>query len=247
MREVRIGCSGWSYRDWRGGTFYPAGLRTADWLRHYASRFDTVELNTTFYRLPARSMVRRWAAEVPEHFRFAVKVSRYLTHVMRLTDTAKHLGLLLDRLAPLLDADKVGPFPWQLPPTFRRDDERLAAALDELPRGLRHAFEFRDPSWFDNTVFELLRSHDVALVIGDRPEVSSFQSRTVTTDLTYLRFHHGTRGRRGNYSPAELDEWAHWIGGVLPHAAVWAYFNNDWEGFAPANATTLREGLTGLG
>ena len=243
MRERRIGCSGWSYQHWRDGVFYPAGLRAGEWLRYYAGRFDTVELNTTFYRLPARPMAERWAREVPGHFRFAVKVSRYLTHVVRLADTARHFALLLDRLEPLLAAGKAGPFLWQLPPTFARDDKRLAAALGELPPELRHAFEFRHESWFADEVFALLRHHGVALVIGDRPEVRGFQCRVVTTDFTYLRFHHGSRGRRGNYSPAELDEWAGWIGALPPDVAVWAYFNNDWEGFAPANAEGLEARL----
>jgi uncharacterized protein YecE (DUF72 family) len=239
VRELRIGCSGWSYQHWRDGVFYPRRLRAADWLRHYAGRFDTVELNTTFYRLPTRAAARRWAVEAPDGFCFAVKVSRYLTHIVRLADAAAHLGLLLERLEPLLGAGKAGPFLWQLPPTFQRDDDRLAAALEQLPRGLRHAFEFRDPSWFTGDVLDLLRTHDVALVIGDRPEVRDFQSRAVTTDFTYLRFHHGTRGRRGNYSPAELEEWACWIESLPAGVGVWAYFNNDWEGFAPANAAAL--------
>lgn len=239
MRELRIGCSGWSYQHWRDDVFYPRGLKAADWLRHYAGRFDTVELNTTFYRLPARSAAVRWVQETPGGFSFAVKVSRYLTHIVRLADAAAHLGLLLERVDPVLAAGKSGPFLWQLPPTFHRDDRRLAAALEQLPRGLRHAFEFRDPSWFADDVLDLLRKHEVALVIGDRPEVKDFQSRAVTTDFTYLRFHHGSRGRRGNYSPAELDEWARWIERLPPHVDVWAYFNNDWEGFAPANAAGL--------
>jgi len=237
--ELRIGCSGWSYEQWRNGVFYPPELPASGRLRHYAHSFDTVELNTTFYRLPTTSAAGRWAAEAPDGFRFAVKVSRYLTHVVRLADAGRHLGLLLERLEPLLAAGKVGPLLWQLPPSFRRDDDRLGAALEELPRDLRHAFEFRDPSWFVDEVFELLRRHGAALVIGDRPEVQAFQQRVLTADFTYLRFHHGSRGRRGNYSESELGEWAAWIRSVPHNVGVWAYFNNDWEGFAPANAATL--------
>jgi uncharacterized protein YecE (DUF72 family) len=239
-RDVWIGCSGWSYDDWRDGAFYPTRLAPRDRLRHYATQFETVELNASFYRLPTRTTVERWAAEVPGSFRFAVKVSRYLTHVVRLADTAEHLALLLERLEPLLAARLVGPLLWQLPPTFRRDESRLEEALAAMPGDLRHAIEFRDPSWFTDGVMSLLEKHAVALVIGDRPEVHAFQTATLTTDFTYLRFHHGSRGRRGNYSPGELDEWAERIDDLRARVEVWAYFNNDWEAFAPANARELQ-------
>jgi len=243
VEAVRIGCSGWSYDDWRDGAFYPPRLPPRDFLRHYAGRFDTVELNASFYRLPVRTTVERWARVVPDDFRFAVKVSRYLTHVVRLADTAEHLALLLERIEPLIAADKLGPLLWQLPPTFRRDDARLAAALDAMPTELRHAIEFRDASWFADPVLSLLEQHHVALVIGDRPEVHAFQRDELTTDFTYLRFHYGSRGRRGNYSPGELEEWAERIERMRERAEVWAYFNNDWEAFAPANARVLSDHL----
>ena len=241
--EVRIGCSGWSYGDWRDGAFYPPRLSPHDRLRYYATQFETVELNASFYRLPARATAERWAAEVPDSFRFAVKVSRYLTHVVRLADTAEHLALLLDRLEPLLAARRAGPLLWQLPPTFRRDEARLAEALTAMSPDLRHAIEFRDASWFTDSVMSLLEEHGVALVIGDRPEVHAFQTATLTTDFTYVRFHHGSRGRRGNYSQGELNEWAQRIDDLRERVEVWAYFNNDWEAFAPANARRLRHQL----
>jgi len=168
-------------------------------------------------------------------------VSRYLTHVVRLADTAEHLGLLLERIEPLVAAGKAGPLLWQLPPTFRRDDGRLAAALDELPSSFLHAFEFRHPSWFADEVIELLRRHEVALVIADRPEVRTFQRLELTAPFTYVRFHYGSRGKRGNYSERELAEWAKRLESLARDADVWAYFNNDWEGFAPANAQALAE------
>jgi uncharacterized protein YecE (DUF72 family) len=158
---------------------------------------------------------------------------------VRLADTASHLALLLERIDPLVQAGKVGPLLWQLPPTFRRDDERLAAALDDLPAQFRHAFEFRHPSWFDADVMGALREHNVALVIADRPEIRDFQTDELTADFTYIRFHHGSRGRRGNYSTAELGDWAARIRRYTRDRSVWAYFNNDWEGFAPANAQLL--------
>ena len=240
-RIVRIGCSGWNYAHWRNGVFYPPRLSAARWLEHYAQFFDTVEVNATFYRLPKRSSVARWVEQTPPGFVFAVKASRYLTHIKRLTDLGPGLERFYACIEPLLDSPKLGPILWQLPPNFKRDDERLAAALERLPAGQRHAFEFRDASWFHEDVYALLRERRVALVIGDRPEVHSFQSHELTTDFTFVRFHSGTRGRRGNYSETELDEWARrferWP------VDVFAFFNNDWEGFAPRNALWLRRRL----
>jgi len=240
---IRIGCSGWNYAHWRHGVFYPERCPPARWLRYYAQFFDTVELNNTFYRLPRTSAVARWVADSPADFVFAVKVSRYVTHIKRLVDTDKHLPLLLGRLEPLLRSPKLGPLLWQLPPTFKRDDERLATALAAFPPTLRHAVEFRHESWFAPEVIALLRAHNVALVIADRPEIASFQTHELTADFAFVRFHHGSRGLRGNYSESELDEWAERIRGWGDRGDVFAYYNNDWEGFAPRNALGLKERL----
>jgi uncharacterized protein YecE (DUF72 family) len=134
---------------------------------------------------------------------------------------------------------------WQLPPTFRRDDERLAEALSRLPRDLRHCVELRHPSWFVAETYELLRDHGVALAIGDRPQVNAFQAHELTADWTYVRFHAGTRGRRGSYSDGELREWAERLRRWSRTHEVYAYFNNDWEGFAPRNAALLKRLLAG--
>ncbi len=234
---IRIGCSGWNYRSWRA-TFYPQGLPASRWLEHYASAFDTVEVNTTFYRLARRTTVERWVAQTAPEFCFAVKASRYLTHMKRLTDLDRGVARFYEPLEPLAAAGRLGPVLWQLPPNFARDDERLAAALDRLPAG-RHAFEFRHPSWFCDEVYELLRWHAVALTIGDRPGLD-FQTHAITADFTFVRFHHGRRGRRGNYSQSELREWATRIAAWSESVDVYAYFNNDWEAFAPRNAVALR-------
>jgi uncharacterized protein YecE (DUF72 family) len=218
--------------------FYPPRLAARDWLRFYAQRFDTVELNASFYRLPRRASAERWAEETPDDFVFAVKVSRYITHIKRLQDVPEHLPLLYERIEPL--RPKLGPLLWQLPPTFKADLDRLATALEQLPRGERHAFEFRHPSWFTEETLTLLREHNVALVIADRPEVHAFQALELTADFTFVRFHAGTRGRNGNYSHRELDEWAERLRGWNEQADVYAYFNNDWEGYAVENASRLR-------
>jgi uncharacterized protein YecE (DUF72 family) len=240
-RPIRIGCSGWNYASWKD-EFYegkPARL----WLQHYARHFDTVEVNNTFYRLPHKSSVARWVAETPPRFLFTIKASRYLTHIKRLTDLHGGLKRFYERVEPLVRSPKLGPVLWQLPPTFKRDDDRLATALEALPEG-RHAFEFRHATWFAEPVHELLRAHGAALVIGDRPEVKDFQSHVFTTDWTFVRFHYGSRGRRGNYSHSELEEWATRFEDWSREVEVLAYFNNDWELFAVRNALWLKRRLS---
>jgi uncharacterized protein YecE (DUF72 family) len=241
-RPVRIGCSGWNYAHWRNGVFYPPRLPARLWLEHYAEHFDTVEVNATFYRLPTVKAVQGWVEQTPPEFVFAVKGSRYLTHLKRLTDLDQGLRRFYERIEPLVRSPKLGPVLWQLPPNFHRDDERLAHALAALPRG-RHAFEFRHASWFADDVYDLLRRHGAALVIGDRPEVKDFQTHELTADWTFVRFHHASRGRRGNYSERELEEWAGRIERWRRRADVYAYFNNDWEGFAVRNGLWLKQRL----
>jgi uncharacterized protein YecE (DUF72 family) len=240
VHAVRIGCSGWNYVHWRERV-YPKGLPQRRWLEHYATLFDTVEINNTFYRLPKRSAVRGWVDESPPGFLFSVKASRYLTHIKRLTDLTQGVKRFYERLEPLLDSPKLGPVLWQLPANFHRDDERLAAALDALPLG-RHAFEFRHESWFVGDVYELLREHEAALVIGDTPE-RRFQRHELTANWTFVRFHYGSRGRNGNYSERELDLWADRIRGWRRRFGVYAYFNNDWEGYAVTNGSSLARRL----
>ena len=237
-RTHLVGCSGWNYDSWRHGVFYPERCPARRWLEFYAKRFDTVEVNASFYRLPTVKAVQGWVDQTPADFVFAVKMSRYVTHVKRLRDLPPSLELFYARVAPLVESGKLGPMLWQLPPTFKRDDERLAAALALLPEG-EHAFEFRHPSWFTPDVMDLLRSHRAALVIADRPEIHAFQSHELTTEWAFVRFHWGSRGRRGNYSETELREWAERIRS-WPVTRSYIYFNNDWEGFAPRNADQLR-------
>jgi uncharacterized protein YecE (DUF72 family) len=239
VSEVRIGCSGWNYGHWRERV-YPKGLPPKRWLEHYATLFDTVEINTTFYRLPTVSAVQGWVEQTPLGFVFAVKASRYLTHIRRLTDVESGLQRFYEQIEPLVHSPKLGPVLWQLPPTFKRNDERLASALAALPEG-RHALEFREPSWYVDEVYELLRRLGVALVIPDSPKYP-FRAPELTADWTFLRFHHGSRGRRGNYSETELEEWAERIAGWRDTGHdVYAYFNNDWEGYAVKNGLKLKE------
>jgi uncharacterized protein YecE (DUF72 family) len=242
MRDVRVGCSGWNYDVWRG-RLYPEGLPKSRWLSRYAECFDTVEVNSTFYRLASRDAVERWIEQTPDGFVFALKASRYMTHMKRLRDLGQGIRRYYERIQPLVDAGRLGPVVWQLPERFERDDELLAEALAQLPEG-RHCFEFRHPSWFTAEVYELLRRQRVALVIGDHPE-RPFQAHELTADWTLARLHYGRRGRRGKYSERELDVWARRVAAWRSRVEVFVYFNNDWEGFAVDNALSLKRRLSG--
>ena len=239
-RRVRVGCSGWNYADWRE-VVYSKGLPQSRWLEHYATLFDTVEVNSTFYRLPRRESVARWVEQTPDDFMFAVKSSRYLTHIRRLTDLAGGVARFYERIGPLARTPKLGSVLWQLPANFHRDDERLRQALTALPDG-RHAFEFRHESWFAPEGYELLRAHGAALVIGDHPE-RPFQAYELTAAWTFIRFHYGRRGRNGNYSEKELETWRACIDEWRREVDVFAYFNNDWLGYAVKNGLWLKEQL----
>jgi uncharacterized protein YecE (DUF72 family) len=236
--RVRVGCSGWVYSHWRQ-VFYPKEVPQKDWFAYYASQFDTVEINNSFYRLPKPETFAGWRERSPEGFRFAVKASRYITHIRRLKepqDSIKRFFDSVDQLGP-----RTGPILWQLAPNFQRDDDRLAAFLAALPRQQLHTFEFRHKSWLTPEVYALLGEHRAALCIPDRPDLP--QDIRCTTDWSYVRLH-GSNHDDGDYSGAELDTWARRIGEFAADGAdVWVYFDNDQQGFAVGNARGLRERL----
>jgi uncharacterized protein YecE (DUF72 family) len=238
MKAIRIGCSGWQYDSWRG-RLYPEREPKRRWLELYAEHFDTVEVNSTFYRLARREAVTGWVDQTPADFLFAVKASRYLTHTKRLAGIEEGVKRFYEPLEPLIEAGRLGPVLWQLPENFHRSDDRLAGWLDVLPEG-RHTIEFRHASWFVPEVMRALRSRGVALTIGDHP-TRPFQSYEATADWRFIRFHYGSRGRAGNYSATEIDQWAERIRGWLARTAAYVYFNNDWNSYAPANASLLRK------
>ena len=180
--------------------------------------------------------------QTPPEFLFAVKASRYLTHVKRLVDIGEGIRRFYEPLEPLIEAGRLGPVLWQLPENFHRDDARLQGWLAALPPG-RHTIEFRHPSWFAPEVTGGAEHHGVALTIGDHPQ-RPFQTHVATASWRFIRFHYGARGRRGNYSATELETWARRIAQWRRTHAVYAYFNNDWEGFAPANALALARRLS---
>jgi uncharacterized protein YecE (DUF72 family) len=229
---IRIGTSGWLYREWRG-RFYPEELRQDDWLPSYAARFPAVEVNNSFYRLPDPETFRRWRERTPAGFSFAVKVSRFLTHLRRLRDPEEPWERLWSRAVEL--GPRLGPLLFQLPPRFPADVERLRGLLDLLPRRARSAFEFRDPSWLVPDVFELLERAGAALVWPDRP--GARQDLPLVSGWAYLRFHQGQPDAPA-YTRASLTAWADRIAG-LPADEVWVFFNNDQAAAAPHDALSL--------
>jgi uncharacterized protein YecE (DUF72 family) len=237
---VRVGTSGWIYRHWRGAV-YPAALPVRRWLAHYAGTFDTVEVNNSFYRLPSEETFRNWAAQVPAGFVFAVKASRYLTHMKKLRDPEAPLANVLGRARAL--ADRLGPVLYQLPPGWHADVGRLRHFLTLLPAELTHVVEFRDRTWYSDEVRSALEERGVGFCIHDlRGEPSP---EWVTGPVVYVRFHGPTaRAYAGRYSPTQLRAWAVRIDGWRRAGRdVYAYFNNDDAGHAFANAGELREFL----
>ncbi len=240
MGEIRIGCSGWQYRHWNR-TFYPREVPSSGQLSFYAHHFDTVEVNSTFYRLPKREAVERWLQQVPDDFVFTVKGSKFITQNKKLRDFGEHAPLLYERIEPLLGTRHMGPVLWQLPEGWKRDHGRLVDALEQLPPG-RHAFEFREASWFVDATYEALAEHDVAFVIGDHVE-RRYQTRLLTTDWTFVRFHYGSELGTGAYSDRELDDYAAWLDSIRDEADAFVYFNNDWDCYALHEAAALRDRL----
>jgi uncharacterized protein YecE (DUF72 family) len=231
----RIGCSGWQYRHWRSD-FYPADLPAARWLAHYTGVFDTVELNNSFYRVPSAEAFRRWREMTPEGFVFAVKASRFLTHMKKLKDPAAPLSRFFEAAREL--GPKLGPVLYQLPPRWPLNAGRLREFVAALPPGVRHVMEFRDSSWYAAEVLDVLERAGVALCLHDMP--GSAAARVRIGPIVYVRFHGVTR-YGGRYDDRTLEDWADWMraqraGG----AAVFAYFNNDVGGHAPRDALRLR-------
>jgi uncharacterized protein YecE (DUF72 family) len=236
--EIRIGTSGWHYKSWHG-PFYPADLKIKDFLSYYIGRFDTAEINNSFYRLPTEQAVRAWHDAAPAGFLFAWKASRYITHMKRLKDIEESIDLVFGRMNAL--GDKFGPVLFQLPPTFKADAEtreRVARCLSLIPDGRRCAFEFRHPSWYEESVFRTLRDHNAALCISDHADAPA--PWVDTADFVYVRAH-GTNGRyAGSYSPETLQGWSHRIAAWQRNGrGVYVYFDNDIKSAAPGDAGML--------
>jgi uncharacterized protein YecE (DUF72 family) len=235
---IAVGTSGWSYEDW-AGAFYPDGLPRSRWLEHYVTRFPTVEVNATFYRLPSETMVRRWRELAPEGFRFAVKGSRLITHVRRLEGCEEELARFTARVRGLGPALRV--ILWQLPPSLQLDVgllERFLALLDREAADLRHAVEFRHPTWLAEETFAVLRRHGVAHVAVSSTRMPA--DRTITADLVYVRFHGLGGGYAHDYAAEELAPWVAFLREAHARGLEgYAYFNNDARARAPKNAAEL--------
>jgi len=237
MAELRVGTSGWHYAHWRS-VFYPAQIKQEDWLPYYALHFDSVEINNSFYRLPSRDAFVSWSERVPAAFVFAVKASRYITHIKKLKVPGESLSGLLHNAEGL--GNKLGPILFQLPPDWKRNPPRLAEFIATLPRAGRYAFEFRDETWLHEDVYRILESGNCALCISSSPSYPS--ARQVTADFAFLRFHGGGVPNSSKYSRRELKMWASFARSLLRDGRdTYAYFNNDACGYAVEDARTFKE------
>ena len=229
LADVWIGTSGYVYRHWRKGTFYPSGLPAREELRYFAAHFRTVELNNPFYRLPTPEMSLRWRDSTPPDFRFAVKASRYITHIKRLRDVGAELALFLERADHL--GPKLGPLLFQLPPTQQLDLGRLSEFLALLPDARPWVIEFRHPSWHTDQAHQLLTDHEVALCIPVGGGL--YPDRVTTAPFTYFRMHRGQEPG-GGFTEDEITSWAAQISALRSAGKeVYVYFNNDWGGSTP--------------
>jgi uncharacterized protein YecE (DUF72 family) len=238
--KIRIGTSGWIYNHWRG-VFYPPQLPVKRWFAFYSRHFDTVEINNTFYRLPDEQVFRAWRQQAPGGFVYAVKASRFLTHMKKLKDPAESLERILGRARRL--GPHLGPILFQLPPHWQCDAARLHAFAACLPGDLQHVLEFRDLSWCADTIHDILTRAGISFCMHDSHGLRWPQ--WVTGPIVYVRFH-GPQGERyaGRYPRAHLRLWAERIRSLQQTGHdVYAYFNNDREGHAVTNARELREML----
>ena len=234
--RIWVGTSGYVYRHWRKGVFYPPGLKVREELAYFAAHFPTVELNNPFYRLPTGEMFARWREATPDGFQFAVKASRYITHIKRLRDPGDELELLMSRAREL--GPKLGPVLFQLPPNQQVDLARLQAFLPLLASEQRWVLEFRHPSWHIREVYRALAHYGVALCIpvggGLHPD------RVTTAGFSYIRMHRGQE-QGGGFTAEELQAWAGQVRALSSVGKdVYIYFNNDWEGYAIRDAKALQ-------
>jgi uncharacterized protein YecE (DUF72 family) len=235
--KIYIGTSGWMYKDW-ARSFYPTDCPAKQHLGYYVTQFPTVEINATFYRLPAETAIQAWRQSAPAGFLYAVKGSRAVTHLKRLKPGAKSFDLLLDRLRHLRPA--LGPLLWQLPPNFPKNTERLANFLKQLPRRFAHAIEFRNPTWINEEVQDLLKRHRVANVSISSQAMPA--QREITADFVYIRFHGLKGGSAHDYTDRELEPWAEYLRRCGSKSVEgFVYFNNDINSRAPLNAKRLME------
>ncbi len=242
MARAYVGTSGWSYKHWGGGVFYPEDAKPRELLRYYAQVFDTVEVNSSFYHMPQEKTMCGWRERSPDEFVFALKASRYITHRLHLRDAGEPFDLLWSRCQLL--GGKLGPVLFQLPPSLKCDLAVLSDFLALLPGKGRFTFEFRHESWFRADIYELLGAHNAALTVSDTPRYPCVP--LATADFAYVRLHGHEKLYVSNYRDEQLREWADRATGWIEQGReVYCYFDNDAEGHAPRNALTLRRMVAG--
>jgi uncharacterized protein YecE (DUF72 family) len=234
---LRIGTSGWSYAHWRK-IFYPESMPSTRWLSHYVRYFDTVEMNNSFYNVPSESAFKKWRAEAPPGFVFAVKANRYITHMKMLKNTREAVGTFVDRAAAL--GRSLGPILFQLPPNLRFDAARLRDFIAQLPPRRRYVLEFRNASWLNDETAGILKDGKVAFCVHDLFEDDC--PRLVTSSFSYFRFHGFNEKHGGSYPKKVLTDFAGTMVEMISEGRdVYAYFNNDAFGYALKDAVNLRK------
>ncbi len=237
-----LGCSGYFYWGWRG-KFYPEELKPKDWLRYYSKFFKTVEINSTFYSFPKRGRLKKLAEETPEDFLFSVKVNRTITHMKKLRDTEDLVGRFYEEVSEGL-REKLACFLFQMPPSYRYSEENLERILEQVDGSFLNVLEFRDKSWWREEVFETLKARGVVFCSVSFPGLP--EEIVETSNTVYIRFHGKDRKYRYCYSEEELKDWARRIENSSAEK-VFAYFNNDYNAYAPKNCLTLMGILKGEG
>lgn len=239
---LHIGTSGWSYNHWKEN-FYPTGLKNALWLNYYAETFSTVEINSTFYRMPRDSTVKSWFEKVPEGFLFSVKANQYITHRKRLHDCKDSLEYFFKVMQHF--RSKLGPILFQLPPSFKVNPERLIEFVGLLDKSHQYTFEFRHESWFTEEIYDILRENEIALCITDLN--GSLSPEEITSHFTYIRLHGPQKAYQGTYGKSQLEHWQKkiekWTASGI---SVFCYFDNDDKGYAIQDAKTLQTILNKL-
>jgi uncharacterized protein YecE (DUF72 family) len=235
--SIHIGTSGWHYKHWKG-SFYPYNIKDAEQFDQYAQHFHTVEINNSFYKLPTAQTFTAWRKAAPRGFVFAVKASRYLTHMVKLKASKDSLHMLFTRVVKL--EEKLGPILFQLPPQWKVNAERLSQFLQALPAGYRYTFEFRNHTWYTEEVLDLLRQHNAAFCIYHLE--GHLSPLAVTADFVYVRLHGPGNKYQGNYHAATLKKWAKYCRQwKQAKKEVYVYFDNDQAGYAAFNAQRLRQ------
>lgn len=237
---IFIGCSGYSYDDWKGD-FYPDDMPQDEWLSFYAEKFNTVEINNSFYKFPENESIKKWLSQAPANFRFSIKGHRFFTHLKKFNvdDSFKEkLNNFQSSLEPL--KEKAGCVLWQLPGNLHKNIPKLEAFCQELDNDFTHVLEFRHPSWFDEDVYEFMKKNNIAFCIlsapGNLPE-----DLIVTHKTAYVRFHGKKEWYDYLYSEKELKEWKKRLNGLKNIKQLFVYFNNDKHGNAVKNAITLKK------